>query len=107
MADAEDALMDDAVFFGNTALVFGVLVAIFVVHVAIISAVEAYWLAQVRDRTVVLKRAGSNFHARVNTEDIVVSYPRIKQTKASSKKTAVRLCVSTCWCCVDFVWRFI
>ena len=47
VADAE-ALMDDSVFFGNTALVFGALVAIFVAHVAVISAVEAYWLAQAR-----------------------------------------------------------
>lgn len=49
IADAEDALMDDGILFGNTALVFGILVAIFVAHVAIISAVEAYWLAQARE----------------------------------------------------------
>lgn len=47
IADPE-ALMDDGVFLGNTAFVFGILVAIFLVHVAVISAVEAYWLAQAR-----------------------------------------------------------
>ncbi|CAM9339220.1 unnamed protein product, partial [Scytosiphon promiscuus] len=44
----DDALMTEEVFYGNTALVLGLLVAIFVVHVAVVSIVEAYWLAQDR-----------------------------------------------------------
>eukprot|EP00903_Cladosiphon_okamuranus_P017880 g16453.t1 len=40
IADAE-ALMDDSVLFGNTTLVLGVLLAIFLVHVAVISADHA------------------------------------------------------------------
>lgn len=40
--------LDDEVFLGNTALVLGILLGIFLVHVTVISAVEAYWLAQVR-----------------------------------------------------------
>lgn len=44
-----ETLMDDEVFFGNSALVFGTLLGIFLVHVVVISAVEAYWLAEVRE----------------------------------------------------------
>lgn len=49
MEDPE-AQMDDGVFFGNTSLVFGILLGIFLVHVTVVSAVEAYWLAQVREK---------------------------------------------------------
>lgn len=45
----DDAVLSADVFYGNTALVLGLLVAIFVVHVAVVSMVEAYWLAEVRD----------------------------------------------------------
>lgn len=44
----DDSSVDGQVFVGNTVLVVGILFAIFFFHVAIISAVEAYWLAQVR-----------------------------------------------------------
>lgn len=45
----DETQLDDDVFLGNTALVLGILLAIFLVHVTIISVVEAYWLAQVRE----------------------------------------------------------
>lgn len=38
------------VFIGNLGLVFGALVVIFLLHVALVSGVEAYWLAKVRVR---------------------------------------------------------
>ncbi|CAM9252509.1 unnamed protein product, partial [Hapterophycus canaliculatus] len=44
----EEGLMSEEVFYGNTVLVLGLLLAIFVVHVAAVSMVEAYWLAQDR-----------------------------------------------------------
>lgn len=36
------------VFIGNLCLVFGALLLIFLLHVALVSAVEAFWLAKVR-----------------------------------------------------------
>lgn len=36
------------VFIGNQGLVFGALVMIFLLHVSLVSGVEAYWLAKVR-----------------------------------------------------------
>lgn len=36
------------VFIGNQGLVFGALVLIFLLHVSLVSGVEAYWLAKVR-----------------------------------------------------------
>lgn len=39
------------VFIGNQGLVFGVLVLIFLLHVSLVSGVEAYWLAKVRRRS--------------------------------------------------------
>lgn len=44
----DDSSVNGQVFIGNTVLVVGILFAIFFFHVAVISAVEAYWLAQVR-----------------------------------------------------------
>lgn len=44
-ADAGD--IGAMVFVGNLALVVGILVGIFLVHVAVISGVEAYWLTKV------------------------------------------------------------
>lgn len=46
IADAQD-LIDEGVFFGNTTLVLAILIGIFLIHVGAVSAVEAYWLAQV------------------------------------------------------------
>lgn len=37
------------VFVGNLVLVISLLVAIFLVHIAVISGVEAYWLSQARE----------------------------------------------------------
>lgn len=45
----DDARLTEDEFYGNTALVLGLLLGIFVVHVAVVSMVEAYWLAQVRN----------------------------------------------------------
>lgn len=42
-----DVAIDALVFVGNLALVVGILVAMFMLHVAIVSAVEAYWLSKV------------------------------------------------------------
>lgn len=36
-----------SVFVGNAVLVVGILLATFLVHVAVVSGVEAYWLAKV------------------------------------------------------------
>ena len=40
------------VFVGNTVLVLGLLLVVLFVHVMIISAVEGYWLAQVRTNVI-------------------------------------------------------
>lgn len=40
--------LSSAVFLGNFALFLALLTAIFVVHVAVASGVEAYWIAKVR-----------------------------------------------------------
>lgn len=45
---SDDSSVGGSVFVGNTVLVLGLLLVVLFVHVVIISAVEAYWLAQVR-----------------------------------------------------------
>ena len=44
---SDDSSIGGSVFVGNTVLVLGLLLVVLFVHVTIISAVEAYWLAQV------------------------------------------------------------
>lgn len=43
-----DSKIRSSVFLGNLLLIVGILVGIFVVHIAVISAVEALWLSKVR-----------------------------------------------------------
>ncbi|CAM9165411.1 unnamed protein product, partial [Laminaria digitata] len=45
---SDDSSVGGSVFVGNTVLVLGLLLVVLFVHVVIISAVEAYWLAQNR-----------------------------------------------------------
>lgn len=40
--------MGSVVFVGNLVLVLAILLGIFLVHVMVVSAVEAYWLSKVR-----------------------------------------------------------
>lgn len=44
--------ISSAVFMGNLVLFAGILAGIFVVHIALASGVEAYWIAQVRSWTI-------------------------------------------------------
>lgn len=48
-------------FIGNLGLVFGALLLIFLLHVALVSAVEAFWLAKVR-----VGRGYSSRHAYIS-----------------------------------------
>lgn len=45
-----DSSVGRSVYIGNTLLTFGILLGIFTFHILVISAVEAYWLAEVRDQ---------------------------------------------------------
>lgn len=46
--DAEESELGVSVFVGNLALVVGILLAVFLLHILIVSGVEAFWLTQVR-----------------------------------------------------------
>lgn len=45
--DDIDSKVGSSEFVGNTVLVLGMLLGIFIVHVFVVSAVEAYWMAEV------------------------------------------------------------
>lgn len=96
-AGEDETQLDDDVFFGNTALVLGILLAIFLVHVTIISVVEAYWLAQVRGHDCCLQRCwiscnlgGRRFSARRR---------RIAaETRLAPRRRGFASVYSTRWC---------
>lgn len=44
----DDGSVGGSVFVGNTLLVIGLLFVIFALHIIVVSAVEAYWLTEVR-----------------------------------------------------------
>lgn len=46
-SEADDGNIGMLVFIGNLVLVVGALLGVFILHIASVSAVEAYWLAKV------------------------------------------------------------
>lgn len=55
IVDAGASELGALVFVGNLALVVGILLGVFFLHVVIVSGVEAYWLTKVRRRPLRLR----------------------------------------------------